>query len=172
MNVDMALLIIRVVAGTTLAAHGAQKLFGWFGGHGIDGTGAFLQSMGFPRVHAWLAALTEFGGGLAHALGLLTPLAGAAVAGVMLVAIAVAHWKNGFFSMSGGFEFPLVLATAGIAIAFSGPGAWSLDHLFGWSLGGTEWGVAAIGLAVISSAAIVGMRSVRMERGSGREVPA
>jgi putative oxidoreductase len=172
MNVNMALLLIRLAAGGTLAAHGAQKLFGWFGGHGIEGTGGFLQSMGFPRAHAWLAGLTEFGGGLGLALGLLTPLAGAGVGGVMLVAIAVAHWNNGFFNMNGGFEFPLLLALAGIAIAFSGPGAWSLDHLFGWTLGGTEWGVGALVLAAISASAIVGARSVRMERRGDREVTA
>lgn len=148
---DIALLLVRVAIGAVLAAHGAQKLFGWFDGHGIRGTSEFLETLGFHpgRPYAWLNGLTEFVGGIALAAGFLTPLAAAVIAGVMLTAIAVVHWDKGFFTMNGGYEFPLVLAVGAIALAFSGAGRWSLDHLFGWSLGGEEWGIAAIASALV-----------------------
>ncbi|HVT77508.1 MAG TPA: DoxX family protein [Acidimicrobiales bacterium] len=171
MNVDVALLVIRIAAGCTLAAHGAQKLFGWFGGHGIEGTGGFMESLGFPRAHAWLAGLTEFAGGLGLAVGLITPLAGAAVAGVMFTVIAVSVHK-GFFNMNGGFEFPLLIAAAGVALPFSGAGRVSVDHLLGWHLGGTEWGVGAVVLAMLSTAGIVALRTLRQHAGTGRRVTA
>ena len=156
------------MVGGILAAHGTQKLFGWFGGHGIEGTGGFLESMGFRRGHAWLVGATELGGGLGVAFGLLTALSAAAVVGVMLTAIAVAHWQNGFFSTNGGYEFPLSLAVAALAIAFGGPGAWSLDHLFGWSMTGTAWGFFALVLAALASAVVMGTRGARMPRGVHR----
>src|SRR4051794_17755468 len=109
---NIALLLIRIAVGGTVAVHGAQKLFGWFGGHGMAGTAGFLESLRFHpgRTFGWLLGGTELFGGLALALGWLTPLAGAGVAGVMLTAVAVVHWDKGFFNMNGGYEFPLVLA--------------------------------------------------------------
>src|SRR5580765_1870434 len=96
---DLGLLILRVVVGLTLAAHGSQKLFGWFGGYGLAGTGSFLEQLGFRpgRVQAFLAGAAEAGGGLLLAAGLFTPLAAAAIVAVMFVAIVSVHWPKGFF---------------------------------------------------------------------------
>jgi putative oxidoreductase len=171
---DLALLLIRLAVGLTLAAHGAQKRFGWFHGHGMTGTGGFLESLGFQpgRAYAWLLGGTELAGGLALAGGFLTPLAAAGVAGVMLAAIAVVHWDKGFFNMDGGYEFPLVLGVAALAMAFSGAGRWSLDHLFGWTLGSEAWGIAALVLAAVVSTAVVSARGIRVHRGGQRPVAA
>jgi putative oxidoreductase len=97
---EAGLLLIRVAVGAIMTAHGAQKLFRWFGGHGIVGTSGWLEPMGFrpARLHAAVVGLAEFGGGALLALGLFTPLGAAAVAGVMFVAIATIHWSNGFFN--------------------------------------------------------------------------
>lgn len=171
---DLALLLIRLAVGLTMAAHGAQKLFGWFHGHGLAGTAGFLESLGFPRGRLFASLLggTELAAGLGLAAGFLTPLAAAGVAGVMLAATVVVHWDKGFFNTEGGYEFPLVLGTSALATAFSGAGRWSLDHLFGWTLGDEAWGVAALVLAVVAAAGAVSARSVRMARGSRRPVTA
>jgi putative oxidoreductase len=150
---DLGLLILRFVVGLTLAAHGAQKLYGWFGGYGLDGTGQFMDTLGFHpgRRHAALAGLTETGGGVLLALGLLTPLGAALVASVMLVATVTVHLKNGFFAAGGGYEYNLVLAAAALSLAFSGPGALSIDELLGYSFAGALWGVGAIVVAVVGA---------------------
>jgi putative oxidoreductase len=100
---DIGLLILRLVAGLTLAAHGAQKLFGWFGGYGLAGTGGFFQSLGFRpgKLHAVAAGLAEFSGGLLLALGLLTPLGALLVLAVMLTAMVSVHGSKGFFMTAG-----------------------------------------------------------------------
>ena len=163
---DIALLLIRITVGGILAAHGLQKLFGWFGGHGIHGTAGFLESLGFRpgRHYAWLLGGAELVGGLALALGLLTPLAAAAVAGVMLAAIAAVHWDKGFFAQAGGYEFPWALAMTAIALAFSGGGRYSVDHALDWSLDGPEWGITAAFLAVLASSIITAGRGLRINR--------
>jgi putative oxidoreductase len=165
---DVALLLIRLAVGGTVAAHGAQKVFGWFNGHGIAGTGGFLESLGFRpgRMYAWLLGGAELAGGLALAAGLLTPIAAAVVAGVMLAAIAVVHWQKGFFNMDGGFEFPLALGVGAVAMAFSGAGRWSLDHAFDWALGDDAWGIAAAVVATLACAAVVSSRGIRVHRRS------
>ena len=152
---DFGILLLRAVVGMTLAAHGAQKLFGWFGGHGLDGTGQFMTMLGFRpgRRHALMAGFAEAGGGLLLALGLLTPVGAALGASVMLVAAVTAHVKNGFFSSSGGFEYNLVLGVSALSIAFIGPGVASIDALLGYSLSGALWGTAAA-LVAASGAAI------------------
>ena len=157
---EAGLLLIRVVLGAVMAAHGAQKLFGWFGGHGLAGTGGWLGSMGFrpARAQATLVGLSEFGGGLLLALGLLTPLGAAAVAGVMIVAIATVHWSNGFFSTEGGYEFNLLILAAAIGLTVTGPGEFSLDYVAGWNLAGAPWGLAALGAAVLGAAIVLGTR--------------
>ena len=126
------LLLLRVVAGGTIWAHGAQKLFGWFGGHGVRGTAGFFENVGFrpPLVLAALAGLGE-SGGLLFAAGFLTPLAALGMVIVMLNAIIVVHWSKGFFNGNGGFEFPLSLATIAVAVAATGPGRFSIDRLTG-----------------------------------------
>jgi putative oxidoreductase len=133
---NVALLILRLVAGLTLAAHGAQKLFGWFGGPGFTRMAQGLQSQGFKPAWLWtcLVILGEFGGGLFLALGLLTPLGAAGVFAAMLMATFKVHWKNGFWNSKRGFEFPLSLLTIAVAIGIAGPGSYSLDALFGIAL--------------------------------------
>jgi putative oxidoreductase len=130
---DMGLLIARVVFGMLMAAHGSQKLFGWFGGHGISGTATYFESLGFHpgRVFAIACAVTEAGSGLLLAFGLLQPLASAAIIAVMIVAIATVHWANGLLSTSDGVELPLLYIAATVGFALTGPGVYSLDALFG-----------------------------------------
>ena len=135
-TVDVALLILRVVAGLTVAAHGAQKLFGWFDGPGRVNWEQGLQKQGLRPARFWgyLNILGELGGGLSLAFGFLTPLGAAGVFGAMLMAIASAHWKNGFFNSKRGIEFPLALLSIATAVGIAGPGAISLDTLFGIQL--------------------------------------
>ena len=151
---SLGLLILRLVVGLGLAAHGAQKLFGWFGGYGLTGTGQFLEQLGFRpgRLHAAQAGLAEFLGGLFLAAGFLTPLATAAVVAVMLVATVSVHLKSGFFAQKGGYEYPLVLAGTAVALAFTGPGALSLDHALGVGWSGDGWGLAALAAGLVGGA--------------------
>ena len=147
---EIGLLLLRLTAGLTLAAHGAQKLFGWFGGPGLEGTGQFFETIGFlpGRRHALMAGLAETGGGLLLALGLFTPIAGVLICSVMLVAMAV-NIKKGFFAQNGGYEYTVVLGVAALSVAFTGPGALSVDALFGNQLSGTFWGIAALFVGVL-----------------------
>jgi putative oxidoreductase len=150
---DLGLLLLRMTVGLTLAAHGTQKLFGWFGGHGLDAIGRVFDGLGFHpgRRHAWMAGVAELSGGLLLALGLLTPLGAALGASVMLVAALVVHTKNGFFVTSGGYEYTLVLGVAALTLAFTGPGSLSIDALLHDSLSGTTWGSAAAIVAVLGA---------------------
>src|SRR5437868_1309104 len=129
----IGLLILRLVIGLTLAAHGAQKLFGWFGGPGMTGwTGAMNRMRIRPATPwAWASALAEFLGGLGLALGLLSPLPSAAIAGSMLVAMIIVHLPKGFFVSKGGYEFNLTILGSVAALALTGPGAYSLDAALG-----------------------------------------
>jgi putative oxidoreductase len=147
-------LILRLVVGLSLAAHGAQKLFGWFGGYGLAGTGQFLEQLGFRsgRVQAAQAGIAEGVGGLFLAAGFLTPAAAAAVVAVMLVAAVSVHIKKGFFAQNGGYEYTLVLSGAALALAFTGPGALSLDEALGISRSGEIWGLAAVAAGLIGGA--------------------
>lgn len=151
---EIGLLILRLTVGLTLAAHGAQKLFGWFGGPGLDATGQGLATLGFHpgRRHALMAGLVETAGGLLLAVGLLTPIAAAVVFSVMLVAAVSAHVKQGFFLASGGYEYTLVLGLAGLTVAFTGPGSLSLDALLGYSASGAFWGVSALLIGLVGAA--------------------
>ena len=159
---ELGLFLLRITVGLTLAAHGAQKLLGWFGGHGIAGTAGWLESVGFRpgRRHAILAGATEIGGGLLLALGLATPIGAAIVASVMIVAAVIVHLKNGFFLTSGGVEYNVVLGVAALAIAFTGPGALSIDALFGYADGGVAPGLTALVIAVIGAAGQLASRQV------------
>ena len=165
---DLGLLILRFVVGLTLAAHGAQKLVGWFDGYGLDGTGPFMDTLGFypGRRHAALAGLTEAGGGVLLALGLLTPLGAALVASVMLVATITVHLKKGFFAGGGGYEYNLVLAAAALSVAFTGPGALSIDALLGYSFAGTLWGIGAIVVAVVGALTQLAQRHAPVTAGA------
>ena len=131
--VALGLLILRLVIGVILAAHGAQKLFGWFGGPGMTGwTGAMNRMRIRPATPwAWMSALAEFLGGIGLALGLLFPLPSAAIAGSMLVAMIMVHLPKGFFVTKGGYEFNLAILGAVVTLALTGPGAYSLDAALG-----------------------------------------
>ncbi|WP_133104320.1 DoxX family protein [Psychrobacter sp. S4(2024)] len=125
-----AALILRVPVGLILAAHGAQKLFGWFGGNGLAGTAGWLSSMGMEPgfLMAILAGGAEFFGGLALVLGLLTRPAALVAAFTMLVAIFSVHINNGLFVADGGYEYALTLMVASIALAIQGGGYLSMDN--------------------------------------------
>ena len=123
-------LALRIPIGIVFAAHGAQKLFGWFGGYGLEGSGQFFASVGLNPGYllALLAGLAEFFGGLALVAELLVRPAAAALAFAMLVAIFAVHWGKGFFAASGGYEFALALFAASLSLLFSGGGRFSVDR--------------------------------------------
>ena len=127
---SVGLLILRIVLGLVFLGHGSQKIFGWFGGHGMSGHTGFMEALGLrpARLFAWTSALGEFFGGLGVLLGLLTPLAAAGIIGSMATAIIKVHWKKGFWNTKGGLEYPLALATIAFVIGLVGPGRYSLDH--------------------------------------------
>ena len=157
---DVGLLALRLGVGGALAAHGAQKLFGWFGGYGPDGTGQWMDSLGFPgngRTNAILAGLAEFGGGSLLAVGLGTGAAGAAVAGNMAVAGST-HVPNGFFNTSGGYELPATFGLVGVALALSGPGRLSLDHALGHRLNRKWMAFAALASTAASAVYMISAR--------------
>ncbi len=156
----VGLLILRVVIGALFAGHGTQKLFGWFGGHGIDGTARLMDSLRYRsgRAAAVLAGLTEALSGLLLILGLLTPLAAAGVIGVMLSAIAAVHLRNGLWNISGGIELPLMYAAAAAAIGFTGPGRFSVDRLLGVHMAGTAGGAGAIVAGLIAALIALALR--------------
>lgn len=127
---DHAMLALRLIAGIVFMAHGAQKLFGWFGGGGLQGTGAWMASIGLEpgMLMAFLAGAGEFFGGIALIIGLLTRPAALVTAFTMVVAMFVVHWQNGFFNSNNGIEFSLTLLVLSIAIALQGAGKFSVDY--------------------------------------------
>lgn len=128
---SIGLLVIRLVFGLTFAAHGAQKLFGWFGGYGIAGTGGYFESIGIKpgKPMATLAGLGEFGGGLFFAAGLLTPLAAVAMTVTMIVAIITVTGKSGYWITANGSEYNVAVIAVAVGVALTGPGAFALDTL-------------------------------------------
>jgi putative oxidoreductase len=148
------LFIIRAALGLLLFAHGTQKLFGWYGGYGLDGTGGFFESVGHKpgRLMAAVAGASEAGGGMLLFLGLLTPLAAAMVVGTMIVASVSVHAANGLWATNGGYELPLINAVVAAGLAFTGAGSWSLDHAIGVpATRGWGPGLGALVLAAIAS---------------------
>jgi putative oxidoreductase len=147
---EIGLALLRLTTGLILTAHGTQKLFGWFGGSGLDVTGQLFETMGFlpGRRHALMAGLAETGGGALLALGLFTPIGAAFTCSVMLVAVTV-HIKNGFFAQKGGYEYAIVLGVAALSVAFTGPGSLSLDALFGNQFSGIFSGIAALVVGIL-----------------------
>lgn len=130
-NAGWSALALRIPVGIIFAAHGAQKLFGWFGGYGLEGTGQWMDSIGLSPGYlmALLAGGTEFLGGLALIIGLLVRPASAALAFAMLIAIFSVHFQNGLFMSNNGYEFGLVLLAASVSLLLSGAGRASVDRL-------------------------------------------
>lgn len=143
----LGLLVARAVLGLLMVGHGSQKLFGWFGGYGLTGSGGFMENLGFRpgRLFAAAAGTTEVLGGILLALGFLGPVGPALVILVMVVAAISAHWKNGIFAQANGIEVPLLYATGAFALALTGPGRLSLDAVLGLN---TVWTPAAIGIVL------------------------
>lgn len=149
--VGLGLLVARLVLGLLMAAHGSQKLFGWFGGYGLDGTGAFFAQLGFRpgRLFAAAAAGGEVASGLLVALGFLGPVGPALMLAVMIVAAISVHWQHGMFATTNGIEVPLLYATGALGLALAGYGAYSLDALLGLDPAWTPrvtWAVLAAGV--------------------------
>lgn len=147
-------LFLRTIIGGVFVSHGAQKLFGWFGGHGLEATSQGFESMGMRpgRVHATAASVTEVASGTLALLGLATPLAASGITATMLTAINRVHKKNGFFNTSGGYEFNLVLIGAALALAEAGPGDPSLDSALGMDMHGSGWALAALAAGAAGAA--------------------
>ena len=146
----LGLIALRAALGAVFFAHGAQKLFGWFGGHGLEATANAFDSIGLKpgKRSALVAGLSETGAGVLFATGFLTPVASAASIAVQNEAIRTVHWEKGFFVTEGGFEFNLTLIAAAIALADIGPGPVSLDRALGTERSGTLWALAALGVGL------------------------
>jgi putative oxidoreductase len=150
-----ARLVARLIIGILFIGHGTQKLKGWFGGPGIEGTTGMMESLDLhpPRRHAIAAGVAETTGGALLAAGLLTPLASASLIGVMITAIRTVHGPKGVWSAQGGYEYNLVLIAALLALAEDGPGSLSLDGALGLRTTGLPWSVGALALGAAASAA-------------------
>lgn len=161
---SIGMFAVRLLLGLGLAAHGAQKLFGWFGGYGLEGTAGFFESLGFRpgRAFAALAGLGELGGGLLTAAGLLGPIGPAIMILVMLVAMLAVHRPNGFFASDNGIELPMLFATGALAVAVAGPGVISLDALFGLE---ALWAPAVVWIS-LAAAVLLALGNVAMRRPS------
>jgi putative oxidoreductase len=165
---DLALLVLRLVVGLLFVGHGAQKLFGAFGGGGLEGTAGVFDSIGLRPgwLHARAAGTFEFAGGLLLALGLFTPFAAAALIGVMTAAVITVHAPNGIWNSNQGYEFNLVLVAVAFALAGIGAGDWSLDNAFGFDLHGVIWAIGALVVGIIG-----GIGTVLSGRISARHEP-
>lgn len=153
------ILFLRLVLGLIVAAHGAQKLFGFFGGYGLRWSAGFFTNLGFrgPLAMALVVGLSEMWGGLFLAAGFLTPVAGLAIATVMVTAIASVHWRNGFWNTSGGYEFNLLIGVSAVALAAAGGGRYSLDAVLGLTdaMSGLRWGLGVLAGSVLLSVLIL-----------------
>jgi putative oxidoreductase len=154
---DLALLVLRVVVGLLFVGHGAQKLFGSFGGGGLEGTADMFDGIGLRPgwLHARLGGTAEFLGGALLAIGLFTPFAAAVLIAVMTSAIVTVHAPNGIWNTNRGYEYNLVMIAAAFALAGIGAGAWSLDNAFGFDLHGTIWAIAALAAGLIGGGGAV-----------------
>ncbi|GAA2664629.1 DoxX family protein [Nonomuraea recticatena] len=157
---DMGVLLLRVPAGLLLMGHGAQKLFGWFGGGGPEATGEMMTALGYPqgRLVGLAAGLGEFGSGAGIALGAATPLSSAGLIATMTNAAVSAHLSKGLWAQHGGFEYPLILATGAASLAVHGPGKLSVDAMLGCERKGLAWGLAALALGLGGAAAVLALR--------------
>lgn len=165
MEIDVGLLLLRAIVGLTFAAHGAQKLFGWWEGPGIAGWQRAVGNMGFRPVGLFVALSIGFEmiGGLLLALGLLTPFAVAALIAQSVAIIALAHWANGFFTTKGGIEFPLALATVVTAVALMGPGRAALDTALGITYA-TSFRLELLGLGLAAGVIAVALSKLAVRQ--------
>jgi putative oxidoreductase len=166
------------VIGVLFIGHGTQKLFGWYGGHGLTGTAGFFEMLGLRpgQVHARAAGVAEALGGLLLVLGLFTPLASAMLIAVMVTAIITVHYTKGLWATDGGYEYNLVLIAAAFCIACTGAGTYSLDNVFNLGLHGEGWGIAAFIAGLLGGMAAVGAgragaRADARHRGGGPAHP-
>jgi putative oxidoreductase len=152
---DFGRLMLRSAIGATFVVHGSQKLFGWFGGYGPDGTGQFFESLGLRpgRRNAIAAGVTEAGGGALILLGLATPAAAAGLSAVMITALRTAVWKDGFKPATG--EHEVLLAAGALALTETGAGMPSLDSALGLDRGGPWWTLAALAAGAAGSTAAI-----------------
>jgi putative oxidoreductase len=159
---DSGILGLRLVLGLLMAAHGSQKLFGWFGGHGLTATGGFFEALGFRpgRFFATLAATSEIGSGLLMALGLFGPVGPALMVSVMIVGAVSVHAANGLFAMSNGIEVPLLYGVGATALALTGSGSYSFDAL----LGLTPFWTPAVSWAVLVAGMLGGAFNLALRR--------
>ncbi len=163
---SIGFLLLRLVVGLLLVGHGTQKLFGWFGGGGLDGTARSFESLGYRpgRVMAIVSGGSETLGGLSLALGFLTPLGAAAIIGAMLNAIVSVHLPKGVWNTKGGLEFPLTNATVAAAVAFTGPGRYSIDHAIGFEPGHVVSGSFALLLGLLVGIIVFASRRPPQEK--------
>lgn len=169
---SVGMLILRVVVGLLFMGHGTQKLFGWFGGGGPEGTSGFFGALGYrsPRTMALVGGLTETVGGVLVLLGLFTPLGSALLIGMMVSAILSVHIDKGLWNSNGGIEFPLVLIAAATAIAF-GPGRYAIDRALDLGWDGKLSGVLALSVGLFAGVAVeITMRSTAA-RSTGVDEP-
>ncbi|MGW4029217.1 DoxX family protein [Streptomyces sp. NPDC004838] len=162
---EFGLLLLRLLVGGLLIGHGLQKMLGWYGGLGLDRTGALFESWGLRpgKAMAFTAAASELFAGVLLILGLITPLAATIACGTMIVAGSV-NAAKGLWAQTGGYELPMTYAVIAAALGFTGPGDWSLDHAFGLtSLSGASWGSAAVAAAIVASLGMI-VRARRSRR--------
>lgn len=167
---DLGPFMLHVVVGLFFVGHGAQKLFGSFGGHGLEGTAGFFESLGLKpgRLHATAAGFNEFVGGALLALGLFTPFAAALIVATMVAAIATAHRGKGPWATEGGWELNVTYAVAAVALAGAGAGDWSLDAAFDLDLVGTGWALGALGAGLLGGLGAVAQGRLAARRGDAR----
>jgi putative oxidoreductase len=156
---NVARMAARLIIGGLFIGHGTQKLMGWFGGPGIEGTEGMMESLEMhpPKANALAAGISETAGGTLLAAGLLTPLASATLTGTMITAIRKVHWSKGPWVASGGYEYNLVLIAALLALAESGPGDLSADAALGLKLRGWQWSLTALGMGAAASSLAVAL---------------
>jgi putative oxidoreductase len=162
-GLSIGLLLVRLVLGLLMAAHGTQKLLGWFGGYGIAGTAGFFEQLGFRpgRFFATTAAVSEIVSGVLMALGLFGPVGPALMVSVMIVAAVSVHWQHGIFATSNGIELTLLYAAGAFALALTGPGRFSLDAVLQleW-LSAPTFAAVALGIGIVGGIANLAARRV------------
>ena len=163
LGMNVGLFALRVVVGSLFAAHGSQKLFGWFGGFGIRGTGGYMESVGLRPggLMAGAAGASELVGGSLLGIGLLVPFAATVLAGTMVVAARTDHRGKGLWIYNSGYEYVLTNAVIVVALSFNGAGSWSVDAAIGWHLAGLVWGIGASVVALLGAVVVLGVFGAR-----------